>query len=98
MVNIEDWPLVGKLVTAGTLALDQLIHGGSVIFDVVIGTVLVAVGQPEMLIGLFSVLNRLTGVFGFLPTNLLQMGVKVLLVALAVTYLARLTKKATQKS
>ena len=98
MVELEDWPLIGKLVTAGTLAADTLIHGSSVVLDLVVGTILVAAGQPEMLIGLFSVLNRLTGVFAFLPADLLQTGVKALLVALAVMYLARLSKKATQKS
>ena len=98
MADLEDIPVVGKLVAVLAGATDLVLYSGDLIMGLLVGLVDVVLGSPELLLPIVSMLNRLASRFAWLPPDLVETVLTVVLVALVVKYIGDILSKASENA
>ncbi|WP_336331130.1 hypothetical protein [Haloarcula sp. CGMCC 1.2071] len=98
MVDIEDIPIIGRVLSYGALALDIGLQSGEFVLSLLDAVLSIALGSPETVVSLVLTLNRLSDMVEWLPTALIQQVVTVALVALLVKRILDYLGKAVDKA
>lgn len=103
MGDIEDLPVVGRVVGVLTVLVDVVLNSGDLVVAGVVGLAHVALGNVDLLLPLMSTLSRLSDTIAWLPADAVETAFTVVLVAALASYAARflgaaLGRKSEKKS
>jgi hypothetical protein len=97
-MDVSDIPVVGRLVAAGGILGDLILHSGELVAFLVVFIVEGVLGSPELLVGLLTTLNRLASRVQWLPADLINQAMTAGLIALLVVYVGRYLDRLTDSN
>lgn len=93
MTDLENIPVVGKILTVGGALSDMVLNSGEFLFALA----WIAIENVEVVLSIVVTVQRLSKTIPWLPAEAAQKAATAMFAAMLIIYIGRLTKQATQE-